>query len=421
MHENRTSLPSLTIAGGGILVAVLSIMGLLPSTSRDSTPIQSSKQTTDEYPTVDDTISRSTSQWDDPFIHSSDAANDAKTSPANDAKTSARELIQGKLESSNGNLLLLVIPLKSGFEPEHVEARRRARHAFELAVANQGFTTVFPDRMTYRKVKYEIDFLPLPAASMKKTETKFVQKKEQSAWLPTKLYSDPKGDLIAVTWIQDSQLGVKPLNVVQKILKDLVPSSQPKAEERKQKTSFCLLPSSSDLFRLIADEAKAISSYKSVCESGQDPSGCESEDALGVQDFFLNHIGGGAVLCNAVCTASDNSLGLKEGATAIEFGKRDNGAVSELRIVHTIDSDESLFTALCRELRLRGVLTTEKNRNITVIFAEQSSQAYLNDLQNYFDTSSGGDPPLIIPYLKGIASRAGQSHVEAGPSALVLH
>lgn len=402
MYEDRSSLPSFAIAGGGILVAALSILGLLPATPVDSDRIHLNEPSADAYPAVKDTVSLSGSKWDDPFFHLSKPilTNDREQK----SDTSVRDLIHEKLRKSKGNIMFLVIPLDSGFEPERVELRSRARHAFELALANQEFSLMSPDRMTYRMVDYQFDFLPLPAASSMPTSE---HKNPLKTWLPTKLYSNRSDDLIVVTWIQDSHLGAKPLNAVRQILKDLVPCGSSDVE-MPEKTSFCLLPNSSDLFKLITDEVKAVSSYRSESNSAN----TNVEDARGVQSFFES-IKGGAVLCNAVGTANDTSLGLEDGATKIELGKRNDGTAIDLRIIHTINSDELLFTALCRELRLRGVLTTEKSRNLTVIFAEQSSQAYLNDLQNYFDTSPGGDPPIIIPYLEGIASRGGAHPSEA--------
>ncbi|QDV41235.1 hypothetical protein Enr13x_10730 [Stieleria neptunia] len=407
--------------GGGLIAATLAVFGLLAVPGVTSPNQKAAPYVSDStYPIVRGAVSLASSMWDDPFVHHE---SDRVTELAEDSD-SVKELVASKLGSS-GKIMFLVVPVDEGFESEKVESRRRRRHAVELAMANQGFSLSFPDRMTYRKATYTHYFSDRSPNDVVAGATSNDVQVKSVCDLPTKLYRHrgPDGDLILVTWIQNSHLGKRPLDTIRQVIEPIV------AERLCKRASFCLLgpPSSDTLREIVADAGKirsqvderrrreelnsSVGTKTDAPPGSVDPRGSvEDSEALNTQEFF-KQFKRGSVICNIVCTARNSSIGIRAGQDWIELG--DDVAI---KIFHTIGSDDRLLSALRRELDLRGVLPGPESLSQMILFVEQSSLSYINDLQASFKETAGNIPPVVIPYLKGIASDLAESASETSGS-----
>ncbi len=414
MSGERGSLPAVfTWMGGGLIVGVMALFGLRPGespASSDSPPPATQTDTSNSmYPSIEGTISLPGSMWDDPFTHvygrQLQDLSAANPDLLNDSDVKA--ILKEKL-GDDGRIMYLVVPVPGAISTDRdgLESHVRKRHAVELALANQGFNLSFPNRMTYRPVKLTYHFSTRAAerkrasaaAPAAKQGSEFAEvadnlKEAQDAqsapqttavkiepFLPTKLYKHRNtDDYILITWVQETHLGEQPLSTLRDILEPILIEPN-----EKKNAAFCLLgPTFSGALRDLVRDGEQLSSND---KADQDVASFFSQWDLG------------AVVCNTSCTATDASLGLNAGQSELEIGSH-----NFVKLIHTIGSDERLLTALQRELSLRGVWPTDGSANRLVIFAEQSSLSYVEEMQkSLFETSD--QKPLVIPYLKDIAA-----------------
>ncbi|EMI17681.1 hypothetical protein RMSM_05383, partial [Rhodopirellula maiorica SM1] len=356
--------------------------------------------------------------WDDPFTHvyGDQLQEIASKVPDLLAASDVTTILKEKL-GDDGRIMYLVVPVPGAVHTDRsgLESHVRKRHAVELALANQGFNLSFPNRMTYRpsKLTYhfstraaeikspsEVDQEPPPSeriedpdAAVDRTGDPPVEPpmdRQSTAvtidpFLPTKLYKHRNtDDYILITWIQETHLGKQPLSTLYDILQPIVVDTSD-----KKNAAFALLgPTFSGSLRDLVRDGKQLD--------------LTQQSDRTVASFF-DDWGLGAVVCNTSCTASDRSLGLSAGQTDLKIGSH-----RFVKLIHTIGSDERLLTALQRELTLRGVWPSDGSTNKLVIFAEQSSLSYVEEMQkSLFETSN--QQPVVIPYLKDIADSGSQS------------
>ncbi len=432
MGSGRDLQSSLAWIGGGLAIGLMAFLGLntgapVPGKS-ESPPRQAASNST--FTSIEGTLSLPASMWDDPFERVQDPEL-LKLSTDSDVKA----LIEEKL-GGDGRIMYLLVPVQSGSTADSLESRRRKRHAVELATANQGFSLSFPDRMTFRRVEVDYHFAardaelltpapPAPAPLPKDgdadlglgnlglgnlglgnlglgnlglgklglgnetAKAKAVTAVTIDLYLPTKLYKHKdSNDYILVTWVQEEQLGKQPLAMVREIIQPVLVDE---AIKRKS-AAFCILgPTYSDCLRDFVRDGKLIK---------------KSDEQL---LSFYQGWGLGSTLCNVSCTASDQSLGLVAGQSYMTIGDQ-----QDLRIIHTIGSDDRLLSILAHELTLRGVWMDSGSTGKFVIFAEQSSLSYIEGMQKSLYGGSQDQQPMVIPYLKGIASAG--SEVGGTPS-----
>ena len=349
-------------------MAVLSWFGISTATSTSEIQEAERQSRTElaaaDIPAVDGAVSITSSLWDDPYAFVDSPQVQEQTKPVNRLAESIRLKI-----GDDGKLLILVASLPGGNSPEDYENRKRRRHAVELALANLGFTLSYPDRMTFRKLEYDFHFGPRQQA-----EPLFVKR---AVALPTKLYKHYQDNShILLTWLKDSDLGSQPIHTIRSVVAEFA--------TLKDQSAFCLLgPAWSDTMEQLLQDG--------IHATKQE------------EEFFSDWKYGTAV-CNIVCTAPDESLGLKPGQTYVPIGQQ-----KSMKLIHTIASDEKLLKVLKHELEVRGVVPRSNNSNQMVLFVEESSRSYIQSLQQEF--TSGYANPIIIPYLKGIA--ASQDNAQA--------
>ena len=370
MNENQSTFPTISaLLGTGGLVAILSMLGLDWNFRPVGEESQKAKQQKSEpianaqYPSSKGAVGYSALMWDDPFQHAEKAKNDNDLSK----DTAIWKTIKAKLKE-NDRIMYLVIPVREGNDDYGIEKRRRTRHAVELALANQGFSLPFPDRMTYRGVEI-CHYLTRKSQSGDSVSTKICRA------IPTKLYRHSKGNhYILVSWIQESDLGKRPLNTIQQLLTDVAPEN-----DVKKNASLCILgPTYSNLLADIILDAANFS------------------DQACLKNFY-NGWDGGLALCNYSCTAKDLTLNLRPGQTELELGDD-----LRMKLIHTIGADERLLTSLKHELSIRGVWPSSNQPEDMLLFVEQSPLNYLDDLKSFFKGSDGVNS-VMIPYMKGIA------------------
>ncbi|MCO8123922.1 hypothetical protein NHH03_19410 [Stieleria sp. TO1_6] len=372
MPENRSYASTLsTLFGTGTLVALFSWLGFahsdLPVPPKTKTA-SADKALRSDFPTVDGAVSLYASMWEDPFVFADSKLEGLKS------KTEIAATIKDKLKD-DARLLYLVIPVPEGKQPWDIERRRRRRHAVELALANQGFELPFADRMTYRQVSIKFHFSPRPPADAQSDQDDLDELVTcLTSAVPTKLYKHKTtNDLILANWVLESQLGRRPLDTIRYLLDDVVP------DDLKKRSALCLLgPTWSDSFHTLTADAQRY----------------ESTD----NDFYSGWENG-LVVVNYSCTASNQRLGLQPGQQTISIGD------AEMKVIHTIGSDERLLQSLKHELGLRGVWPSGESSDSMVLFVEQSSLSYVDGLQEMF-FDSDAPKPIVIPYLKGLSTAA---------------
>ncbi|ELP30147.1 hypothetical protein [Rhodopirellula baltica] len=414
MQENRSIFGSLSaLIGTGAAVALLSLFGI--AAVPEPEPAKADKDATElpatvtKYPAVDGSVSYSSDMWDDPFRHAEFALKDKDITKPSDI----RDTINSKL-GPDGVIMHLVVSVPEGKTTNDIEERSRRRHSLELALANHGFSMPFADRMTFRRAELTYHF-EKPELKSKSAEnptdstggTSTAQSKAnkeiavvRNLAVPFKLYGHTdKKHFILVTWVLESDLGKKPLDTIRQVLKDVAPILN-----QRKTSALCILgPYWSGTLRDIIAEAKSYSREKNPDDSQQEAKNdagpkCKDDNQLVDMPDFYENWGQGLMLCNYTCTSSDESIGLKSGQNEIDI------AGNKMQLVHTIGSDERLIRTIQHELEIRGVWPSSKRSGRMVLFAEQGSLEYVNDIRKRFSTS-GGLNPIFIPYLKGISSR----------------
>ncbi|WP_372717442.1 hypothetical protein [Novipirellula sp.] len=417
MSGERGSLPTVfTWMGGGLIVGIAALFGLRPggSAALPDPPLLAvhSDASNAMYPSIEGTISLPGSMWEDPFTHAyGNTLQDlASKMPDHLTASDVTAILKDKL-GDDGRIMYLVVPVPGAIssDSDGLESHVRKRHAVELALANQGFNLSFPNRMTYRPVTLNYHFSsrvaerrrrqqPPQTSTLGEQTDAIDEQTEQftdainapahlqstsvkiSTFLPTKLYKHRNtADYVLITWVQETHLGEQPLSTLYDILQPIMVDSQ-----GKKNSAFALLgPTFSGALRDLVRDGEQLSST--------------NEHDQTIASFF-DQWELGAVVCNTSCTATDSSLGLSGGQADLKIG-----AHNFVKLIHTIGSDERLLTALQRELSLRGVWPTDGSTSKLVIFAEQSSLSYVEEMQkSLFETSD--QQPVVIPYLKNIAA-----------------
>ncbi len=348
-----------------------------PSTS-SSGPRGSVDASDDLYPSPRDAISKRLGPWDDPF---DPLKNKLKFGPPQADSASVVDIVRSQLkdrdDSPIGRLIVLIKVVDGKDTEEGAESRRRHRHAVELAMTSAGYSMPFPDRMTYLESDYN-----------------FYHTRDQfnriSIDIPIKLYRKRIGldkqpvstnQLALIAWVRDEHLGERPLNALSQIVQNILPQ---KSGLQEHAAIGILGPNTSD--RL----SKMVAEHRLPTDT--------REDVQPLSAFF-DSWKYGAALFNSTCTASNAGIGFEECQHQIRLGGQ-----SSLPVAHIIGEDSRLIDCLTEELKLRG------RTGRTVLFVEEQSQKYIDELKESFKRSA--NDLVFVPYLRGI------SKVENGASSV---
>jgi hypothetical protein len=336
-------------------------------------------------------ISERGDKWADPFESVPESL--PESLPKNSTiDLNYMEVVESLLRDQ-GELLIIPKIIPGETTDKARESRIRHRHAMELAFVSSGYQMYIPDSMTYVQATFE--------AYLTKTE-----RTEKKVFVPVTLYrkqTQEKELLLLVFWVNQEQLGERPMLALAQMLNSILASSNKDLLIKfKQNAGVAICgPGSSDYLGKMVNESKeAVASgdnLKDVAASGNDS---KEYSATGNQlDQIVNFFKGwvkGTTIFNSVCTAPNGSIGLTPGQRYLEFGKD-----AKLLLVHTIGEDKLLIDLLKRELEIRG--RGNSATGITILFVEQRSQAYINALRTEFANGNLGPNELrIIPYFKGI-------------------
>ncbi|MCY2977890.1 MAG: hypothetical protein NTU79_04395 [Planctomycetota bacterium] len=322
-------------------------------------------------------ISERRDKWADPF----------ESVPEKVPENSALDLnymeVVDSLLKDQGELLIIPKIMPGETTDKAREARIRHRHAMELAFVSSGYQMHIPDSMTYVQATFD--------SYITKTE-----RTEKTIVVPVTLYrkrTEEKELLLLVFWINQEQLGERPMLALAQMLNSiLVSSDRDLLIKFKQKAGVAICgPSSSDYLGKMVNESK--DAVASGNESKEAPA--TGNQLVPIVNFFKGWVKGTTIF-NSVCTAPNGSVGLTSGQKYLDFGKD-----AKLLLVHTIGEDKLLIDLLKKELEIRG--RGNSATGITILFVEQRSQAYINALRTEFANGNLGPNELrIIPYFKGI-------------------
>jgi len=322
-------------------------------------------------------VSKRRDKWADPF------ESVPKKVPGNaELDLNYLEVVDSLLKDQ-GELLIVPKIISGETTDKARELRIRNRHATELAFVSSGYQMHIPDSMTYVQATFESYI----------TRTEHTQKK---IVVPVTLYTkeiEGKVRLLLVFWIDQEQLGERPMRALAQILSNIFSSpNECLLTKFKEKAGVAICgPNSSNYLQNMVTESK-----HSVASGIHATEATATDDPLDpIVNFFKGWVKGTTIF-NSVCTAPNISIGLKTSQKYLEFGKD-----AKLLLVHTIGEDALLIDLLKNELEIRG--HGNSANGITILFVEQQSQAYINALRTEFAKGILGPEKLrIIPYFKGI-------------------
>ena len=449
MSSESTSAPPrlATLILPGTLLAVLAVIGYAKlAPSLDSIRPSSSFQRLPDPPTASGLTGVHARLWEDPLeaVYRNDVA--GIESHAHYFGTAARlmeaareqfaNLAFGKSKSNIDPLHVMAVMMPGEVHAESSEARRRIRYAVTSALSVSGLHQAFPNRMTYVDVpvQVEIKAVKLPHEIVLRTPVKLFTQTELA----------PLGGLrdrerVLVLWVNESQLGSKPLHAVCRVIRSLFGSPRLDAHRTCIKCSV-IGPSSSATLLAMASEVTGEpgitpDSLRGVSANTDVPQSFDVHDALAavlksfgwglprgpetvaerddhnVDDDSESQLGNlddaewpvsKMKIYSYRATIGADQLNEQEPTKAFIRGTPPNITANKVNasgtsgrrlvpdIVRTIGTDRQLVKELFAELRLRQAMPDPENDGRHVVIVTERDTLYgrgLHDLFSYKEAS----------------------------------
>jgi hypothetical protein len=290
-----------------------------------------------------------------------------------------------------GRVLCMPLLVPGGPYADDTEQRKRITYAVLSALNACDFNLTYPDRLTYVNVPLLVNY----GATSSRIATSLV--------VPVKLFerSNAPGaattgevpEAVIVCWINEAQLGARPLAVVAQVLECLFG----KVEDRESKVAVHILgPDSSDT---LLDMAKEDSSLKQGADAAPDDDNQLYREATS-PNYFSRYtdplLFSGRATVSARYVASEDAGAPNPFASLSAFT---NGRTTNcgLRVVRTIGTDECLVELIASELWLRGAWPSLVDPRAIRCSAEfQGNQGKYVVIVSELDTLSGQMLPRTL-------------------------
>jgi hypothetical protein len=417
--------------------AALVLAGAALVTTQDAPLVSSRPETPASYETPEPPSSagiRSTHAqlWEDPLVSASRA--DCQLQSADQVQNQLASIL--KLDPSR--FVIMPVLTYGGPYASDKEDRMRNRYAVLSALGTSGFKLSYPQRMSasvvpiitdfgatgrlvVNKVQVPIKLFSRDVAQAPKTDEPH---KEGLAGKGASGEVDAGVDYVLVLWINESQLGQKPLMALAQIIKQLFPGDW---EETKKPRLAAIGPvDSGTLLSMIKEDASwgSEAADKELDENGRQALKCDEKLAswfpsngsdacdpiqqercwdLAIKSWLTdlrkeNHFKRFArpELYSPRATVSFEALGLTPTTQFRNCG---------LGIVQAIGPDASLFQVLAEELRLRGALPESQQSKEHIVLVTERDTLYGRSVPKTFGKvlKVGAEQNLhVFTYLRGI-------------------
>lgn len=290
------------------------------------------------------------------------------------------KIVKDQATDNSGDKRLLVMPVLLPGSPsaEDLETRKRIRYAVLAGLANAGYELRLNDRMSYVRIPVHREFKTLDSS-----DDSSDHKNPPPFLVPTKLYrlakpNEGKYRAVLICWINQSQLGDRPLNAISQIYKRMFSCNV------RNKIQIAILgPRGSDALRTMLEE-QPISTTQESCEH------CGNSTAQSHSSYFPK----GTYIYSPSATAS---------LEAPRPGKN-NGSIicrDEIELVRSIGTDRELVDSLVAELRLRGIHA--KNPKHGLVLITERDTVYGRSIKDLFVKK--GFVPEEYTFLRGVDGR----------------
>ncbi|HEY2249528.1 MAG TPA: hypothetical protein VGH74_00660, partial [Planctomycetaceae bacterium] len=296
----------------------------------------------------------------------------------------------------------LVMPVFVPGEPfaDDTEHRKRTTYAVISALGVAGYKIVNPDRLSYAEFQINIYNAPTKSdisVALTVPIKLFVPKREPNQATLNKPAKQTYAAVV-VCWIDDSQLGSRPLAALQQILAGIFGNDLPKAWKASVDLRI-IGPASSDSLLQMAEEDVDIG-------RNRDPASPQVGDAgpLG-RNLFAKGFREPWLL-SASATACKEDFDARQQAF-IDGGPANSG----LTVIRTIGTDNGLACAIGKELILRGAWPSARDDGKFVVLVTESdthygrsiARAFRREMSHILHETSDDDPQLrVFNYLQGI-------------------
>jgi len=327
-------------------------------------------------------------------------------------------------------LLCLPILVSGGPYADDREQRMRTRYAVQAALAAHGYKLSFPKRLTYINIPLAIHVrtdgprqfqpheLTVPIKLFVRDDVDF----KKSNILPSGDSSSPDG--VLVMWIDQDQLGGRPLTSLAQVLDICFPDDCSKEVSQARKVHLAVIgPADSDALLAMARENDRWCPAKSSRNQGaaeangptQSPC-CQSDDLVRCiirvhqGPFFSNRFCHPMLFsCRATVWADVLRQDSKRQIERLQHNSEP--PTSGLRLFGMIGTDDQLAAALRRELGLRGAWPDNQNNGTIVLLTERDTlygrafPAVFAELLRS-DKRSPADSLRVFKYLRGTEGQA---------------
>ncbi len=317
-------------------------------------------------------------------------------------------IVRQFLKGDQGTFLCLPVLVRGEPYDSDTEDRKRITYAVLSALESCGYALSVPDRVSYVELPVVVD---IPAVKESVCVERFVVpvKLFQRSNVPRSIPQSEGPDGVLMLWINEDQLGRRPLAAIGQILEGFF-----KAPDLKKRIEIRILgPTDSNTLLDMAQE-DAIWESES-CENAKLPRNnacCAAKTSAYFSTTYANH----PTLYSGRATISEWALRdtIDRSKSQSPLSKFTDGTPthSGLSVVRTIGSDWQLVQLLARELKLRGAwpLTSDKAHSSDCVREEPLRHIVL---VTESDTLYGRALPAVFQeayarLLKTTGSREGQ-------------
>jgi hypothetical protein len=254
---------------------------------------------------------------------------------------------------SNESVLCLPVLVRGEPYDDDSEHRKRTTYAILSALGNSGYAPSFPDRLTY---------IELPVLVENQTASKPIPVTQV---VPVKLFHrievrgapQPGFAAVLVCWINEDQLGDRPLAVIAQVLDGMFGKVASKPERKKIQLRI-LGPADSDTLIAMAREDSQRRAWKPPEGTDDLPPDCVNRYLRASQpEYFSAQFGDARLLVCMATVATEayatraTTLSTRTALGALAAGRF---AGSGLRVTRAIGTDAQLCKTIATELMLRG-------------------------------------------------------------------
>jgi hypothetical protein len=403
--DKPTSGPSAGTLVSGLCVLIFAVLGALhfiPALHSPRDDVRHS-DATPAPPSSAGTHSFYSRLWDDPLGPSyQDHEKDASSLPCSIASFLSRptdaykEMFQQIRDLSGKGLLCLPILVSGDPYSDDREERMRTTHAVLSALAASGFESSFPSRMTYVEVPITVylDKVNRPA-------------KSRTLIVPIKLFdrgTNPEccfasrltSDHVLVFWLDQSQTGSRPLNVIAQILTAMFKprAAQPTTDGQWVHSIrvHIIGPKSSDGLRNVKDE---LDREDKENKNNNNPTNIELDNSTNEKRLALrlSWFKDSKIYCSRATVPE----------RVLHLGSTDDTRFPS--IIRTIGDDSQLCTALIDELKLRPHWANpndDRDKNVVVLVSERDTLYGQTFPETFVRQVRGAVKVKTVTYLRGL-------------------